>query len=68
LPACRPELSPHVDIKQAKKIGVEFRHKHAYELDGGTRAPVKRLNVHVEAGAITVCVPGPSESGKGGQS
>ena len=53
----RPELSPLVDIKQAKKIVVEFRRKHPYELDGGTRSPVKRLNVHVEAGAITVCVP-----------
>ncbi len=58
----RPELSPLVDIKQAKKIVVEFRRKHAYELDGSTRAPVKRLNVHVEAGAITVCVPGRIES------
>src|SRR5262249_58056617 len=52
----RPDLSPHVDITQAAKIVVEFQHKQAYELDGGTRAPVKRLDVHVEAGAPTACV------------
>ncbi len=57
----RPDRSPLVDIRQAKRIVVEFRHKQAYELDGSTRAPVKRLDVHVEAGAITVCVPGPIE-------
>jgi diacylglycerol kinase (ATP) len=53
----RPDLSPLVDTKQAKKIVVELHHKRAYELDGGPRAPVKRLKVHVEAGAVTVCVP-----------
>ena len=58
----RPDLSPLVNIKQAKRIVVEFRYKQAYELDGSTRDPVKRLDVHVEAGAITVCVPGPIDS------
>jgi YegS/Rv2252/BmrU family lipid kinase len=53
----RPERSPLVQIEQAMRIVVEFHHKQAYELDGSTRAPVKSLNVHVEAGAITVCVP-----------
>ncbi|HVT15560.1 MAG TPA: diacylglycerol kinase family protein [Thermoanaerobaculia bacterium] len=57
----RPDLSPLVDTKQAKKIVVELHHKRAYELDGGARAPVKRLKVHVEAGAVTVCVPAPTE-------
>jgi diacylglycerol kinase (ATP) len=55
----RPDLSPLVDTKQAKRIVVELHHKRAYELDGGTRTPAKRLRVHVEAGAITVCVPAP---------
>jgi YegS/Rv2252/BmrU family lipid kinase len=58
----RPERSPLVNIKRATKIVVELQRKQAYELDGSTRAPVKRLDVHVEAGAITVCVPGPIES------
>jgi diacylglycerol kinase family enzyme len=53
----RPDLSAHVDTKRAKRIVVELDRKRAYELDGGIRAPVKRLEVQVEAGAITVCVP-----------
>lgn len=53
----RPQLSAFVDTKRAKKIVVELRHRRAYELDGGIRPPVRRLEVHVEAGAITVCVP-----------
>jgi diacylglycerol kinase (ATP) len=53
----RPDLSPLVDTKRAKRIVVELHRKRAYELDGGARSPVKRLEVHVEPGAITVCVP-----------
>jgi YegS/Rv2252/BmrU family lipid kinase len=58
----RPDRSPLVKIEQATRIGVELQRKQAYELDGSTRAPVKRLDVHVEAGAVTVCVPGAVES------
>jgi YegS/Rv2252/BmrU family lipid kinase len=58
----RPHRSPLVKITQATRIVVELQRKQAYELDGSTRAPVKHLDVHVEAGAITVCVPGPIES------
>jgi hypothetical protein len=29
----------------------------AYELDGGGREPVSRLNIRLVPGAITVCVP-----------
>lgn len=53
----RPDLSALVDTKRAKRIVVELDRKRAYELDGGIRAPVKRLEVQVEAGAVTVCVP-----------
>ena len=53
----RPDLSALVDTKRAKRIVVELHRKRPYELDGGIRAPVKRLEVHVETGAITVCVP-----------
>ena len=58
----RPDRSPLVDIAQATKIVVEFERKQSYELDGGSRAAVKRLDVHVEAGALNVCVPGAVES------
>ena len=58
----RPDLSPLVDTKRGKRIVVDLHRKRAYELDGGIRAPVRRLKVHVDAGAITVCVPTPIES------
>jgi diacylglycerol kinase family enzyme len=58
----RPDLSPLVDTKRGKRIVIDLHRKRAYELDGGIRAPVKRLKVHVDAGAITVCVPTPIES------
>lgn len=55
----RLDLSPLVDTRRAKTIAVELHRKRAYELDGGIRAPAKRLKVHLEAGAIIVCVPAP---------
>jgi YegS/Rv2252/BmrU family lipid kinase len=58
----RPHRSPLVDIRQAKKIVVEFHHKQRYELDGSSRARVKGLEVEVEPGALTVCVPSAIES------
>ena len=51
------ELSPFVKTTRAKKIMVEMDRKAPYELDGGARPPVKRLRVHVAAGALTVCAP-----------
>jgi diacylglycerol kinase (ATP) len=57
----RPDLSSLVDTRRAQRIVVELHRKRAYELDGGARAPVKRLEIHVEPGAIIVCVP-PIES------
>jgi YegS/Rv2252/BmrU family lipid kinase len=58
----RPDLSALVDTKQANTVVVELDRKRAYEIDGGIRAPAKRLEVHVEAGAITVCVPETAET------
>jgi hypothetical protein len=40
--------------RRAGTLGV----KVLYELDGGERTKVKAFKVKVEAGAITVCVPG----------
>ncbi len=51
------ERSPFVETTRGKKIVVEMERKAAYELDGGARSRVKRLKVHVEAGALTVCAP-----------
>jgi diacylglycerol kinase (ATP) len=57
------DLSPLVKATRAKKIAIRLRRKRPYELDGGERSPAKRLAVHVEAAAITLCVPGESEAG-----
>lgn len=51
-------LSPLVEVTRAKKIVVKLRRKRSYELDGGTRPAAKRLAIHVNAAAISVCVPG----------
>jgi YegS/Rv2252/BmrU family lipid kinase len=49
--------SPLVKTARAKKVVVKLKRKRPYELDGGARPRTKRLNVRVEAGAITLCVP-----------
>jgi YegS/Rv2252/BmrU family lipid kinase len=51
------ERSPFVKTTRGTKILVEMDRKARYELDGGARSPVKRLKVHVVAGALTVCAP-----------
>ncbi len=53
-----PHLSPLVDLTHAKRIVVKLRRRRSYELDGGIRPAAKRLTVHVEPAAISVCVPG----------
>jgi YegS/Rv2252/BmrU family lipid kinase len=49
--------SPFVHVTKAKAAEVTFDRKILYEVDGGDRKPVKRLEVDVEPGAIDVCVP-----------
>ena len=51
------ERSPFVRTTRAKAVDVRFDHPVPYELDGGDRGPVKRLEITVEPGAIEVCVP-----------
>jgi hypothetical protein len=41
---------------------VRFDRKILYELDGGDRKKVKKLDVEVEPEAITVCVPAEGEA------
>jgi diacylglycerol kinase (ATP) len=50
--------SPFVQTTKARSVKVKLNRKVLYELDGGERAKVKAFKVKVEAGAITVCVPG----------
>ncbi len=49
--------SPFVRVTKARSAEVKFDRKILYELDGGERTKVKKLDVEVEPGAITVCVP-----------
>ena len=49
--------SPFVQVTKATSVQVKFDRKILYELDGGDRKEVKKLNVEIEPSAITVCVP-----------
>jgi diacylglycerol kinase (ATP) len=49
--------SPFVHATQARSAEVTFDRKVLYEVDGGERDSVKRLEVEVEPGAVEVCVP-----------
>jgi diacylglycerol kinase (ATP) len=51
------EKSPFVQVTKAKRIDVELDRKVPYELDGGERDEVKRLEVKVKPDALTVMVP-----------
>jgi diacylglycerol kinase (ATP) len=49
--------SPFVQVTKARSAEVTFDRKVLYEVDGGERKSVKKLEVEVEPGAIEVCVP-----------
>jgi diacylglycerol kinase (ATP) len=49
--------SPFVQVTKARSVQVKFDRKVLYELDGGDRKKVKKLDVEVEPEAIRVCVP-----------
>jgi diacylglycerol kinase family enzyme len=53
----KPERSPFVELTSGRRFTVRFDRPVAYELDGGDRKKTKRLDVEVEPGAVTVCVP-----------
>jgi diacylglycerol kinase (ATP) len=49
--------SPFVQATKAHSAEVRFDRKILYEVDGGDRKPVKKLEIEIEPGAIEVCVP-----------
>ncbi|WP_326552758.1 diacylglycerol/lipid kinase family protein [Micromonospora sp. NBC_01813] len=53
----RSEKSPFVRVTRARRIDIRLTEPMTYELDGGARAPSKRMKVRVVPAAITVCVP-----------
>ena len=54
--------SPFVQVTKARSAQIKFDRKVLYELDGGDRKKVKKLEVEVEPEAITVCVPAESDA------
>jgi diacylglycerol kinase (ATP) len=54
--------SPFVQVTKAHSAEVTFDRKVLYELDGGARKKVKKLDAEVEPEAITVCVPAGSKA------
>jgi YegS/Rv2252/BmrU family lipid kinase len=51
------DASPYVQVTKAKSAEMKFDRKVLYEVDGGDRTKVKKLDVEVEPSAIDVCVP-----------
>jgi diacylglycerol kinase (ATP) len=57
LAARRPDRSPLARTTAGRQIDVRLDEKLPYELDGGDRKKTKHLEIGVEPGAATVCVP-----------
>jgi YegS/Rv2252/BmrU family lipid kinase len=57
LAAGSAERSPLTRMTRGRKVSIRLEHKTVYELDGGSRDPVRKLKARVEPGRITVCVP-----------
>ena len=53
----QPEKSTFVKLRHGQSIDLKMKGKHGYELDGGTREPVKRLEFRVKPQALRVMVP-----------
>lgn len=49
--------SPFVETATARTIEVRLDRKVIYELDGGDRKKTKKLDIEIEPGALSVCVP-----------
>jgi diacylglycerol kinase (ATP) len=49
--------SPFVQVTKARRAEMTFDRKVLYEVDGGERASVKKLEAEVEPAAVEVCVP-----------
>src|SRR5450759_5021970 len=51
------EKSPFLEVTRGKKIRIRFDRRFPYEVDGGTRAAVKKLRIKVHPASIRICVP-----------
>jgi len=57
--------SPFVEVTSGTKVRVDLDRKMPVELDGGDRAPRRRIRFRVEPQAVTVCVPATVSADKG---
>jgi diacylglycerol kinase family enzyme len=51
------ERSPLAHMGRGRAIDVKLEKAMRFELDGGARTKTERIQVSVEPGAVTVCVP-----------
>ena len=58
----RAENSPFVRTTQGREFDIKLGRKTPYELDGGDRPPVKRLQIAVQPSTVAICVPDPLPS------
>jgi diacylglycerol kinase (ATP) len=49
--------SAFVEIKQAKKISLEFHHPIAYHIDGEAMEPLRKFSVEVQPASLRMLVP-----------
>lgn len=54
-----PEASKFVKLGTGRKIKVRLERPLPYEVDGSARPATDRLDIKVQSGAVTVCVPQP---------
>jgi len=55
----RPQLSGHAHLGQGASITVKLDGKQLYELDGGSKGKLKRLQFDVRPMSLHVCAPAP---------
>lgn len=49
--------SPFVQLTRGKRVKLRFARPFRYELDGGARAAVTKLDIKVHPASVTICVP-----------
>jgi diacylglycerol kinase (ATP) len=49
--------SPFIEVTRGEQFRIRFDQRLPYEIDGGARSTVKKIQVKVHQGSITICVP-----------
>jgi len=56
----KQETSSHVHIGSGEKIRVRLAKKQTFELDGGSKGSVRKLNFDVDPSSLIICAPATS--------